>query len=546
MADADDDDAHFLTDWLGGNADRRLDKLARRVIHTDKYDEADYAAIYEEMTEFAASHDQLGSVSPTGGHLMGDAFMSFMKVKPEHRQPDEMRPTFLINHAVVGEMIGLNEWEKTRAMTRRGDDVGAAMAAISIEPELESLLDKLRKEQELAERLEREMLEAEGLQVQIDDIDAALAEMEGRHKPGCEDGDCTGGCQDEAPDYQKNRAMLNAQLDALRQAIGEGAQELEERLDGKGVLIRAMLRPALNRATDEAEATQTSGEAWGLERGHLTRLPADERLRLAKKFNNRRLREIANLFGGLHRLMLTEQMRKVDWAREEVFDVTIGDDLPRVLAGELVSLMDPLLELDFLRKLSEHSLLQYAMKGTDKVAKGGIICCEDGSGSMAGANEMWAKAVSLCFLHCAKRQKRSFYGIHFGSPGEYSTHDFRKPTDFVPDKIIEYAEIFFNSGTDFVTPLSVALGLLQEEFDKLGRTEGDIVFITDGICGVPPDWLEEFKREQERLSFKVYGVIIGGNPRSEPTNTICDGRVFTPADLREDGSEKLRSIFRDV
>ena len=87
----------------------------------------------------------------------------------------------------------------------------------------------------------------------------------------------------------------------------------------------------------------------------------------------------------------------------------------------------------------------------------------DNSGSMSGEPEVWAKAVGLATAAIAREQKRSFYGIHFGSAYEMETFDFRDWDKVTVDQIIDYAEFFFGGGTDFMAPLSHALKLLQDE-----------------------------------------------------------------------------------
>jgi uncharacterized protein with von Willebrand factor type A (vWA) domain len=90
--------------------------------------------------------------------------------------------------------------------------------------------------------------------------------------------------------------------------------------------------------------------------------------------------------------------------------------------------------------------------------------------------------------------------------------------------------------------LTHGLNKLQEEYEKDGAVKGDIVFITDGECGVAPQWLEAFCEERERLNFRVFGVTIGGSVEDQPLKDICDGRISTISDLTS-GSE-LREVFR--
>jgi len=246
----------------------------------------------------------------------------------------------------------------------------------------------------------------------------------------------------------------------------------------------------------------------------------------------------------MQRLAFAEQMRKTVHARDEIYDLSLGNDLARVLPTEFLVVRHPLLKYDFLRKYFDAELLQYELRGQERVAKGGIIFCEDGSGSMAGQPEMWAKAVGLCMLHIAKSQNREFHGIHFGSPGQIKHFDFSDIKNITVDNVIEFAEVFFNGGTCFTTPLSKALDILKTEHAANGVVNGDIVFCTDGICGVDENWLREFKSQQEALGFRVFGIAIGCPYNSEPLYTICDKRVITIQDMIS--GNDIREIFRDV
>jgi uncharacterized protein with von Willebrand factor type A (vWA) domain len=284
-----------------------------------------------------------------------------------------------------------------------------------------------------------------------------------------------------------------------------------------------------------------------MEPGQLQRMDANERIKLAQRFDrNDTFKKLAQLIGPMMRLASAEQVRKVVYTPEEVYDVETGRDLGRLLPSELLDFIRPETKLWFYQKYLEGNTLQYAMRGKEKVGKGGIIYEIDNSGSMFGDREVWAKATGLACAAIAREQKRSFYGVHFGGPyDKLRTYDFRDWTKVDFRQIIDYAEYFIGGGTDFMLPLSHALTLLQEEEREKGFTEGDIVFVTDGLCSVRPDWLKKFKEEQERLDFKVWGILIGGHSRKqEPLWSICDGAVVTIQDLLT-GSE-VREMFREL
>jgi uncharacterized protein with von Willebrand factor type A (vWA) domain len=348
----------------------------------------------------------------------------------------------------------------------------------------------------------------------------------------------------EPQDFQSQKALIDAAMAALEAQIAAEGQEFQDAIEAARASIKASIRDALKAGIADAKDMESLSSAWGLDPGSLHRLPANERIEMAKKLNTEKFRRIAQLIGPMHRMAMAEQQRKTVHSRDEVYDVSKGNDVARLLPMELLKLDDPIQELEFFRKFMENDLLQYELRGTERLAKGGIVFCEDGSGSMGGDREIWAKAVGLSLMQIAKVQNRSFYGIHFGGPGMTQQFDFRDPKKITVDDVIEFAELFFGGGTDFMTPLSQALDIMREEHAEKGCVKGDIVFATDGMCGVKDTWLEEFKAEQARLGFRVYGIVIGGSPESEPLYTIADKRVFTIQNLIN--GDDIREIFRAV
>lgn len=522
--------SQFLENFLASDLRRPVESLGKHTVHNNKYDRADYDRILKEMKELSVSEDRLASVAETGSHMMTDAFLALFKANPDLIDDQDIRPSYLINKAVMGKAMDLTEYDELRDYSV-SDAIATGLSCIAIEPELESIYDKLKTEAERLKDLEKQMQQMQQWGAEAADIEQMIENLMN------EDPD-----SEEAQNYQENQAAIQENMEKLAQAMRENAQEIDEGLDASA--IGDAIGNMMDKAVSDAEGMETASKMWGLEPGALQRLPAEERIKLAKRFDNPKFRKIAELFGPMQRLAFAEQRRKTLFAREEIYDVELGDNLSVVLPTELLLLEDDILELDFYRKLIEHGLLQYKLNGTESVAKGGIIFCEDGSGSMSGDREMWAKAVGLTLLNIAKAQNRPFTGIHFGSPGQIKEFDFPDVKSIDLDTIIDFAEIFFCGGTDFVTPLSRSLDILKKQHKDFGAVKADIVFVTDGQCGVPDEWLKSFKAEQANLGFKVWGVVIGGSSGSEPLNTICDGRVFTIKNLLS--GENIADIFRSL
>lgn len=528
---------------------------SKNVIRHDKFDREDYEAILDEMKELSVAEDKLTDAVETGASAMADTFFSLVKADPRLKDTDDVRPSHIVNHVVMGEAMDLKEYDELR-INSTNDVVASGLSCVAMEPELEILFDKVKEEQKLADQLQQQMEQMQGMAEDLASAEEMMAQA------------LASGEDSEAQNYQKQAEKIKEQMDKLREEMEKNAEQLDDQLKGKIPEIREASREAMQKGNDSAEELDSLSSTWGLDPGTLGKMPAQRRIELASKFNNEKFRRIAQLLGPMSRMAIAEQQKKIHYARDEIYDLEAGNDIANVLPIEILMMDDEDADVLFFTKFVEANLMQYKLRGTEKVAKGGIIWCEDGSGSMYGDPEVWAKAVGLSLYQIAKLQKREFYGIHFGGPGMYQTFDFgvagengvdielcgktyqadNNPTGHYEnlDGVIKFAETFFGGGTDFVTPLSVALDKLEEQNSAYGAVKGDIVFCTDGICGVPEDWLKQFKERQEALGFKVWGVLLGYNPSAdtEPLNTICDGRVFLLADLMS--GEGLRDVFNHV
>lgn len=531
----------FLDEFFDKEKPDKVSDLSKNVVGHDKWDKEEAQGLREEMKEFANAEERLIDFTETGGTAYEDSYFALVKANPKMLDPKKVRPSHQVNHMVLDEAMDLKEYEELRTYST-GDSIASGLAAITLEPELETLFDKAKQAQKLADELQQQMQQMEGLEGEAADLDAMLEQMQNGEGAGAGLGEEER--EGKAQNFQEQAALIEQQMNELREKMAQTEAELEQELKDLKPAVKAGMRKAMKQAVNDAAEADQAAQAWGLDPGTLMRLDPKQRLEMAKKIRTERFKRIAQLFGPMQRMAFAEQQRKTIHSNDEIYDIEAGADLARVLPVELLALEDETLELDFYRKFFEEQLLQYKMRGEEKLAKGGIIFCEDGSGSMAGDCEIWAKAVGLTLLQVAKSQRRSFYGIHFGGPGMIKQFDFRDPKNATFEEIIAFAETFFNGGTDFVTPLSKALDIIKEENGRFGAVKSDIVFCTDGMCGVPPAWLEEFKKEQERLAFRVYGVVIGGSPDSEPLASICDKRVLTVKQLTS--GDDLREIFRSL
>jgi uncharacterized protein with von Willebrand factor type A (vWA) domain len=527
--------------WLAQQeqATKPKPKARNAIRHIDRFDREDLAAMRDEVKQYRRAREQLiGVAENTGGSLTDDASMMLFKVTPEMEERGNMDPRFLLNHAVEQELGETPEMERLRTWTE-GDIVNTALSFVDIEPLLEQLLDKKSHEFEEAaqalEKLQQQLAEMLQQASNLGDL------VENWQQGGIFDPD-----GDEATGGQELLDNLNGEIADLQEQVAEAETAMDKQAGQAARNAMPGLRVAVEASADKAERQADMCRGFGIEPGQLQRMNANERIKMAQRFDrNETFKKLADLIGPMMRLAAAEQMRKVTYSPEEVYDVETGRELGRLLPSELLDFLRPATRRHFYQRFLEGNTLQYAMRGQEKVGKGGIIMCLDNSGSMGGDREVWAKAVGLATAAIAREQKRTFYGIHFGSAHEIKTFDFRDWSKVDFEQIIDYAEFFFGGGTDFQAPLSRSLSLLQEEEREKGFTEGDIVFVTDGMCAVRPDWLEKFQAEKERLKFTVWGVLIGGHSRiSEPLQSICGGKVVTIQDLLT-GNE-VREMFREL
>lgn len=534
----------FLDDWRkhGG---RRPSELGRNSIRADRWDFEWFEQMLAEMRMFDAERNALIEVATeTGNGLWADAFFAFLKASPRMVDAGELQPRYQINRSIMDQAVELPEYLRLKTWTS-GDAVAAAGACIAIRPDLEQLHDRTKTAQERAEQLQQRLDELAQAMADQRDLDELIEQWSQDNPPEQPDGTCKFPSLQEAEAAalsQQQQDMAAMVEDLLAQAEAAGA-ELGNELGQQAGNIRGALRLALGKAADDLEQMAAIARMWGLDPGALIRLPADERMALAKRTNTEQFRRMADLFGPMERLLETEQQRRVSHVPEEVIDITLGDDLERVLPEALAMLTHPTRRLEFYRDYHERRLPEYEMEGHEVVARGGIVFCMDNSGSMQGDRELWAKAVGLCLLHLARQQKRAFWGIHFGSASEIKEFDFSESYD--AQDVIDFAEFFFNGGTNFVRPLSLALERLRSQYDNDGAIDADIVFATDGMCGVPDVWKTEFLAEMERIGATMWGINIGGRRSDEPMHELCGGKVATIADVLNSGKD-IRELFAGI
>ena len=477
------------------NKGSKVDPESKIVHDHDRWDKRAATKIYEEIKNFRISTKDLGTITPTAYEAMIDSFFAMFKPVPRLKETNQVRPSWLINKTVMETLVDLKEYELLRGHTI-GDPVDSAIACTDIEPTLKVIFDKLDSARAKAEEIEALIAEGESL----DDTDTS--DMS-----------------------QEEIDALLAQMDELAQQVKSKTVDLENLMECEKPEMKESLQQALKQANQKTN-TVSQFHSWGLGQGDLQRMDPDARMKLADRLATDKFAELARIIGRMQTIAVSAQLNKANRMPEEIYDIERGDDLHHMLPVEYLSFCDEWLELDWMRRFTEKDISQYALKGSETVRSGPVICVEDGSGSMMFNNGyLYAKAVGLALLKVALMQKRGFYGIQFSGPGDYVSFDFDTEASVTSmtmqyhdsvaeysgvEAIIEYADKFLNGG-----PLRVDQRVVTPDgWKPIGEmVVGDYVYGPDGL----PTKVLEVK--PQGVLNDVYKVTFRNG-----AEVVCDGR----------------------
>jgi uncharacterized protein with von Willebrand factor type A (vWA) domain len=271
--------------------------------------------------------------------------------------------------------------------------------------------------------------------------------------------------------------------------------------------LRWAIRKSLKKGLEEAQEAKQAVETFGRQEGGIKRIPLTEQFRLADLLGkNSKIKEIVKMLGRMRLEALSIKRSRITHSapiRRGVETVGI-EGIERVLPDELANLAigDEGEDL-FLKRLLEEDLLAYSYKNPFEETQGPILIAVDGSGSMAGLKEIWAKALAIATMLQAKKEQRKSHGIIFGA-SENEIFDINV------NRLEDLATASFHMGTNFGPPLRWA----EDKFKEQPRA--DLFFITDGVCNIEDDRKTDFIQAKRRSGAKCYSVLIG----SETTDTV--------------------------
>ncbi len=212
-------------------------------------------------------------------------------------------------------------------------------------------------------------------------------------------------------------------------------------------------------------------------------------------------------------------------------------DIARMLPSEAILFMRPALRLLWHAKRAERALATYRVRGVQqerliaddagteardaerrkkKQDRGPIIVCLDTSGSMQGAPETIAKAVTLGAVRIATAEKRECFLCAFSGPTQVAEFDLSMKRGGV-QALLEFLGCSFHGGTDVSEP--IARAIKRVETAKWSRA--DAIIVSDGEFPVPSATSAAVASARKSLHLRVHGLLIGAG-HSAAMTSLCD------------------------
>ncbi|HEY3446854.1 MAG TPA: VWA domain-containing protein [Myxococcales bacterium] len=463
--------------------------LDPRLVETDSYDREAFARAVRHVDGLDELVEHGETLLPHFQPLLEDLFAALFKLVVRVRAEGDSPASTGLNRRLLTAITGSPDFAALKEETAL-DAARAAHAAAKVARRALALV----KSGELL--LEEELLQAQelaGEEERADRLREAAKDLKDQAPPE------TARKLEEEADKAERRAR------ALARKVAQSNSELPPRLD-------AELSQAASRLAEDLPRLDESVDSFSRAVGSSGPRSAGERLRLAEKLEqSQKLRALAALAGAFRADARAVRRKNRERAATEVYRVGRGAEIGRLLPSELVALRHPLRRRDFLRRLLEEQLSQYDLRGDDRHGRGPVVVCVDGSGSMSGARELWAKAVSLALLDVARRQGRRAKAIVFSGPeAPLAEFDLTRGGKLgsrrtvALDSVVGLAECFPGGGTDFEKPLRAAL-----EAVKTHELKGaDVVFITDGEASLTDAFAEEVRQEKKKRDLAIFAVLV--------------------------------------
>ncbi len=438
-----------------------------------------YSDLREQVTIVIDEIESAGTEKlDTFPSLLQDVFQSFYSLSPQLNNSETLTITARqINAEIMNFIMSSDEYRAIKPLTE-GRELPAYEAVHEFAKYMLDKLDNLLNTDSGSNAAEV-----------LDSLERQQEQLLSKILAAIENGDLS--AKDSVLNMVETLTGKQQQIERLSEIVSQNIRK-----------NRDVIQSALSSAAEKAQETSDIIKSWG--NGDNSPQAIQQNAELLRRVQmSSKLCEIVKYLGRYLEVFDNARKSSFNYGRGDKYDTVYGNDFTRALSCEYASLALPETIPIFIKKVQQKKLKQYRKRERITKGYGDIVVCIDESGSMTGDTIAWAKAVALVLLKYTTLKKRSCAMIRFASRGSTATHIF-KEAKYTADDVFAFAESFLNGGTDFETPLKSAVKLIEsEEFQN-----ADVVFITDGECGISDKFAESFRNKSVQLKFKVTGIVI--------------------------------------
>lgn len=477
-----------------------------------------------------------------------DLFHGAYKADPRMHEQADMRPDHVPNHTMVSELVDSQQFQSLRAATK-GDEYGSAMALLSMESAIRETQRIMAEAKKAAEEAQQQQDAANEAQQQLGQACQGIPGLD----PNASGPQPNPSGQPGQPGQGNALGSIEELMNQLQQAQqnAQNAQsQSQSAAEAAAAAAKAQLKSAANQAAQDLQEEGELCSAFGVEDGELKKMSFEERRELAQRLRNNRLAKFHKLLGQFKMVQQAESRRKVQHSADEVVGVKLGDNLQRMIPAEMLNLATPELEDDFWLRWANHSLLEYDLRGKEKVGQGPVVLVVDESGSMScedvmgGSREAWSKALALALADQARQKGRDFHYIGFSSSRQ-QWHIMFAGGKTTLNGVLEMTEHFWGGGTAYEQPLRQALEIIERSYDDANKPKPDVVFITDDEYGsMDEDFMREWNRIKDKTAVRCFGVALGCG-YSGALQQVSDN-VRKIEELTESDPRVMADLFRTI
>lgn len=301
--------------------------------------------------------------------LQQDIFSSLYRYKPRRMKEHQVNMKYLMNYHVMGSVMESPKYKELRALTRL-DKINSTVGTEVLGDEAHEVIKKLKEQQKELEKM--------------------MKDAEGSGTPGGkgEEGEAAAMGQAGGNDGKPGEGSEEITLTEAQKRLTESKKKFKQSMKKKEVT--QMINRMLDKVHLNIVETSDMISHWGLDGDDtFMKMSYHEKMELLKRLrDSQKLKKIAELAGRFKRIATQRQREKVKKGMDEIYDLSLGREIGRLIPSELMKLHHPATKYLFYKDFTEGKLLQYELRGKEKKQKGAIVVCIDDSGSMSGEPEI--------------------------------------------------------------------------------------------------------------------------------------------------------------